>query len=356
MRTIKLYGHLGKKFGRVHRFDVRTPAEAVSALCANFPEFKPHVLEHNEPGYRVLVGKQDRSAVEELILPADNSISFIPVTVGSGGNFGRIVLGAFLIWVAPYAAGYLYSTTALSIGTVTTISTAVAAVGASLVLGGVAGILYKPPKVQARDGEKDKGSTNFNGPLNLSTQGNPVPLAYGKVMVGSQVISANIVTSKKIYPPTAITMTSPSAQNIYGRAYVRALMAGTDDAAGKVSKFRVTALPSTGTLYLDDTLTTPVVLNQAIDTGIIYNSGRSTSIISAIWSPLTARVYGFDIDLRGKYIRPLFYKPAAGVTAGTASFTYTAIDDDGAESKAASSTIKWVTVEDTSDVQEWEGN
>ena len=351
MRTIKLYGHLGKKFGRVHRFDVRTPAEAVSALCANFPEFKPHVLEHNEPGYRVLVGKQDRSAVEELILPADNSISFIPVTVGSGGNFGRIVLGAFLIWVAPYAAGYLYSTTALSIGTVTTISTAVAAVGASLVLGGVAGILYKPPKVQARDGEKDKGSTNFNGPLNLSTQGNPVPLAYGKVMVGSQVISANIVTSKKIYPPTAITMTSPAAQNIYGRAYVSALMAGTDDAAGKVSKFKVTALPSTGTLYLNDTLTTPVVLNQVIDTGVIYNSGNSR--FTEIWSPFSARLYGIDIDLKGKYIRPLFYKPAAGVTAGTASFTYTAIDDDGAESKAASSTIKWVTIQDTSDVQEW---
>ena len=33
MITVKLYGHLGKRFGKLHRFDISTPAEAIRALA-----------------------------------------------------------------------------------------------------------------------------------------------------------------------------------------------------------------------------------------------------------------------------------------------------------------------------------
>jgi predicted phage tail protein len=356
MKIVKLYGHLGKEFGRVHKFDVRTPAEAISALCANFSGFKQHVLNHSEPGYRVLVNKEDRSALEELGLPADGSISFIPVTAGSGGNFGRIVLGAVLIWAAPYLGSYILigSSTAAAATVATAVTYAATAIGTSLVLSGVSGILFKPPKVRDRDAEKDPGSANFNGPINLSTQGNPVPLAYGKILVGSQVISANIITSKKIYPPTALTMTNPAAQNTYNQTYIRAIMAGYDDAAGRVTKFKITALPSTGTLYLNEQLTSPVVLNQDILGAIVY--GTKHSALQLIWNSFSSRIYGAGVDLTGNYVRELYYKPPTGVSKGTASFTYIAIDNDGAESKPASATVKWETIADNSTVQEWQGN
>ena len=44
MITVLLYGHLRKKFGKFHRFDIRTPAEAIRALVANFPGFQQHLI------------------------------------------------------------------------------------------------------------------------------------------------------------------------------------------------------------------------------------------------------------------------------------------------------------------------
>ena len=367
MKTIRLYGHLGKQFGREHKFDVRTPAEAVSALCANFDTFKPYVIEHSAPGYKVIVGKEDRSDPEEVKYPADaDTIKIIPV-IGGSGNLGKIILGAVLIWAGGWlaanalSAAFATSATtgmgfAASATLVTTVSYAATAIGTSLVMGGIAGILFKPPKIKARDGEANQGSANFNGPLNLSTQGNPVPLAYGKVMVGSQIISAGIRTSKKIYPPQAQNLIGGSSQNIYNRTYVRAFVAGTDDKAGKVAKFRVTGLPTSGTLYLDAALTVPVVLNQDISTEIRYNGGGSSNIME-IFGAIQARMLGYPTISAGTYYRGLFYKPAAGATTGTSTFSFIAIDDDNALSNTATSTVKWVTINDNSDVQPWwEGN
>lgn len=201
MKTIKLYGHLGKRFGRVHRYDVRTPADAVKALMANFPDFKTHLLKHNEPGYRVLVGKENRSSGTELHFPADNStISIVPAVAGRG-DFGKIIIGAALITLAIYAPdlGMSMIESGFSQGVVDAAmlgAQIAGGVGISLALGGISNLLFKPPKAKARDAEEQKGSINFNGPLNLNTQGNPVPLAYGQVMIGSQVIYARIKTTK----------------------------------------------------------------------------------------------------------------------------------------------------------------
>lgn len=65
--------------------------------------------------------------------------------------------------------------------------------GYSLALGGVAQMLSPQPKgLGTQDRPDNKPSYNFNGPVNTSAQGNPVPLAYGLVLTGSAVISAGI--------------------------------------------------------------------------------------------------------------------------------------------------------------------
>ena len=42
------------------------------------------------------------------------------------------------------------------------------------------------------DGPDNGASYNFNGPVNTTAQGNPVPLLYGEMFVGSATISAGI--------------------------------------------------------------------------------------------------------------------------------------------------------------------
>ena len=58
MRTIKLYGELGEKFGKEYTWDVKNVKEAVSLLCANFKEFKQHLIDSDTRllGYEVWDG------------------------------------------------------------------------------------------------------------------------------------------------------------------------------------------------------------------------------------------------------------------------------------------------------------
>jgi predicted phage tail protein len=78
-----------------------------------------------------------------------------------------------------------------------TVGTAVVGIGASLVLGGIAQSL-SPAPVQStntlergRDAAKFESFT-FSGIVNTAKQGLPVPIAYGRVFVGSAVLSSGL--------------------------------------------------------------------------------------------------------------------------------------------------------------------
>jgi predicted phage tail protein len=46
------------------------------------------------------------------------------------------------------------------------------------------------------DRPENKPSYVFDGPINTAAQGNPVPVCYGRLIVGSQVISAGMVAEE----------------------------------------------------------------------------------------------------------------------------------------------------------------
>ena len=58
MKVVKVYGELKKRlWGKSQfKFDVRTPAEALKALCANFPGLDQWLLDSEKDGvaYKVL--------------------------------------------------------------------------------------------------------------------------------------------------------------------------------------------------------------------------------------------------------------------------------------------------------------
>jgi predicted phage tail protein len=201
LRKIKLYGQLAKFIGqRVLEADVATAAEAVRMLVANFPGLEKHMADQH---YRVTVGTYDL-ALDEIHDPAgQQDIMIVPVMVGAGGSFGRILAGialvAFAIAFAPAAAGFLGAGMAAG-GSAFTLgaaaSVAIGSIGASLVLGGVAQLLSPIPKVpQGAGSDNDPRKTfNFSGIQQTSRQGVPVPCVYGLTLVGSVVISAGVDT------------------------------------------------------------------------------------------------------------------------------------------------------------------
>ena len=222
MKKILLRGELGKKFGRVHYFDLNTPAEAIRALSANYQDFQRELCEAGERGigYMVQVGRDAMQSIEQIDHPtgASESISITPVLqgAGGGGGVGQIFAGIGLIAAAivlgPIGFGVLGATGAIA-GTAG-VATAIGYVGAAMVLGGTAQLLSptmstdspgafgstSPTRARSRDSfapennevADNRSSYIFNGAVNLTAQGNPVPLCYGRMKVGSVVISAGL--------------------------------------------------------------------------------------------------------------------------------------------------------------------
>ena len=193
MKTIILLGELGKRYGTRHRLDVKSPAEAIRALCANFKDFAAFVASSHERnvGYRVLNMREDVSQ-DELHNPAGQQIAVVPVVAGAGGALGKILIGAALIAAAVVTGG---ASIALTGVTFTSLAGQIAfGIGVSLAIGGVAQLLAPAPNQPADENQKQ--SYIFNGAVNTTAQGQPVPIGYGRMIVGSAVISAGINTDE----------------------------------------------------------------------------------------------------------------------------------------------------------------
>lgn len=182
MQTIMLYGFLGRQFGRVHRYEVSSPAEAVRALCTTLEGFRKALIEGGS--YRVLVGGKQALASEQLGHPISTreSLRILPVVSGAGRGLGQAILGVGLILAAPYLpVGY-----GIVAGTYT-------AIGVSLLLGGVSQMLFSPKASKPTERPANQPSYTFDGAVNTTAQGNPVPVLYGgPLLIGSQVISAGL--------------------------------------------------------------------------------------------------------------------------------------------------------------------
>lgn len=243
MRTVKLYGELGKRFGRVHRFDVASPAEAIRALSANHPSFQKFMIESESHGlgFRVRNGAAEIEDADQVRDPASGDIKIIPVVLGSSAGV-RIIIGAVLI-----AASFLIP------GVGPAVAGALLSAGSALALGGVIQLLSPPPKVnEPKERPENDPSYLFNGPVNTTAQGQPVPVAYGRVLVGGAIISAGI-SIEQIKSGTKIIFTEVT-RTLYASG------SGFD----RVEYFMAT-VGSTGVTWYSNTTLTNIVLDYPRD-------------------------------------------------------------------------------------------
>jgi predicted phage tail protein len=183
LREVRLYGIAGARFGRVHRLAVSSTAEAVRALSVLIPGFRRFLLEARDNGltFAVFNGRRNLNK-DELDAPVgDDAIRIAPVIIGSkSGGLFQTILGAALAVV-----GFVFSQPTL-IG-----------LGVSMALGGVMQMLS--PQQTGLAGVADNGTSYyFNGPVNSAAQGEPVPLVYGEMIVGSKVASSGIYAEDQV--------------------------------------------------------------------------------------------------------------------------------------------------------------
>lgn len=180
VKTIKLYGVLGAKFGRVHNLAVSSAAEAVRALSVLYPGFEAHIRDY-AGGYAVFYGRENIKD-EQLKNPAGrDEIRIAPVPAGSKrqGIF-QVVLGVVLFAAGFFSGGATWGASAM-------------ALGASMAVSGAMVMLSPQPKGSAAaDSPENRASYAFNGPVNTEAQNNPVPICYGELIIGSAVISGGV--------------------------------------------------------------------------------------------------------------------------------------------------------------------
>lgn len=216
LRTVRLSGELGVKYGKEHRFDVSTPAEAIRALSANFPQFKKDLASSHERnvGYQIINGKCELENENQVNEPASGEIVIVPVIMGASAGT-RILVGAVIIAVAA-------TLDILSVGATAPITPYMYGIGISLVLGGVIELLSPVPKIKAPEERGDnKPSYLFNGPVNTTNQGHPVPIGYGRVLVGGGIVSAGISIDqimagyRRVQTPATVIVTAASSESNY---------------------------------------------------------------------------------------------------------------------------------------------
>ena len=204
MITVMLYGGL-REYGR--RFDLHfnTPAEALRALLMQLPGLKNHL---REGFYQVRFNGQDQSEEslpETFRQPENGVLHIVPRTQGAG-RYGQIIAGIVIIaftWWNPF--GWAAGGAMISAGY---------AMGASMILGGVAQLLTKPPSMDLeRQGQKSSRNTAFSNLDNTAAQGQPVPLAYGLVYCGSRVVSQG-VESRRVETNNDPVLTNPEAVDV----------------------------------------------------------------------------------------------------------------------------------------------
>lgn len=190
MVNVRFYGSL-KQFGTDFRLDCQTPAEVIQALTSQIPKLRQFI---QQGLFTVRVGRDyfDNRHLEKGLsqkLRDDSTVHFTPTLKGSkrGGLFG-VITGVALIAGAlalgPLGFSVIGANAAWMVG----------GLGASMLLGGVAQMLTKMPSMSTGKDAEKKQSTSFSNLSNMAAQGRPMPLAYGRIRVGSLIISQGVET------------------------------------------------------------------------------------------------------------------------------------------------------------------
>jgi predicted phage tail protein len=245
-------GELGERFGAEHTYyNLRNAADAIKLLCINMPEFKDYLLESEENGigYQVLQGGVDFN-YEDLLLPfGERELVIVPVLSGSGEGAGKVLAGIGLVAAAiifgPLAGGFLGIGAGVGGGVGFgllggTAASIIGGIGVSLALGGVAQMLAPQPQVPSLGGfgtmtygaGSRMGSRNrTNGPENVTSGidgqqsyaytgaansvgvGATVPLAYGKVLIGSHLLKSKFQIADES-DPVLTSLRAPSTDTM----------------------------------------------------------------------------------------------------------------------------------------------
>ncbi len=190
MTRIELSGSLGKVFGKSHHRLVSTTQEALRALCCTLDGFEKYMNTSARRGltFALFKGKKNIGK-DDLGYPLTGDvIRIVPIIIGSKkAGMLQTILGAVLVVVGALGATIGQAWGGAAWGP------AAMKIGAAMMLGGVVQMLSpQATGLASKQSADNQASYAFGGVINTAAQGYPVPLLYGKRLIGGAIISAGI--------------------------------------------------------------------------------------------------------------------------------------------------------------------
>lgn len=172
MTSVKIHGILAREFGDSFDFSLPNPKDVLEAIDCNRRGFIKRLIELQKQGfcYDIIINKKRITKKEDFPTTANpKTIDLVPAITGSGPETMALLFFGGEVGIGAYIASAVF-------------------------LAAVSYALTPKPEVEALEVEADASSSSliFSNTVNVASQGSPVPIGYGRLKVGSQVIQATV--------------------------------------------------------------------------------------------------------------------------------------------------------------------
>lgn len=214
MTHVKLMGEMGEKFGTEWNMNVRNFRDMFRLIDCQTEGFKEYLVDCANKGvdFTIQNGKDlVEGSIDVLIAPVKDTVIITPVASGAGLKDAlKIIAGVLLIIYGPAFIDKLFLgggeaelvegaeaidkvDKAEKINKAHAYSRkAIQGLGVNLGMSGVTG--YLTPESPSESGK----SYLYDGPENNVLQGAPVPLLYGRLLIGGSVINFNFIEDQSV--------------------------------------------------------------------------------------------------------------------------------------------------------------
>ena len=189
MTKVIIHGEMGKIFGETHEFKVSKLLEILKALSITRNGFKNYVINQYSEGINYAMidpknpEKKFKSAQDFQEADAPETIHIVPAI--SGAIAGTII-----------AIGKFVAAAATAVGSAISAGGFLANLIIGIIIQGIMSLLFpvELPKSQTAETKVDTSSYIFSNLDNNLVQGFPIPLMYGELRIGSNIIGTNVVS------------------------------------------------------------------------------------------------------------------------------------------------------------------
>ena len=186
MTIVNIHGILAREYGKSFMLSLPNPKDVLEAIDCNKEGFLQRLIELQREGfcYDMIINKTRITHgpdMENMSNPT--TIDLVPAISGSGD-----VIGAAITTTLDFLAS----------------GTIAADITKAVIMAAISYALTPTPENEALEvtAGGSKSSLIFSNNVNLASQGSPVPIGYGRLIIGSQVIQATIKSYPQYMPPS----------------------------------------------------------------------------------------------------------------------------------------------------------